>query len=123
MGIELDFYDAAAVRERYPFTRPAALFSRDGGQVDPHRLTHGLLAAGKRAGLEVFDRTKMTRLEETRRGVRITTHNGCRITARRAVIAAGFESEALLNVGAGSLKSTYALISEPLPEISEWHHQ
>ena len=53
MGIELEFYDASAVRARFPFSRPAALFSKDGGQVDPHRLTHGLLAAGKRAGLEV----------------------------------------------------------------------
>ena len=52
-------------------------------------MTHGLLVAGKRAGLEVFDRTKMVRLEETRRGVRITTHNRCQVTARRAVIAAG----------------------------------
>ena len=123
MGIELEFYDATAVRARFPFLRPAALFSKVGGQVDPHRLTHGLLAAGKRAGLEVYDRTKMTRLEETRRGVRITTHNGCRITARRVVIAAGFESEPLLNAGAGTLKSTYALISEPLPKISGWHRQ
>ena len=123
IGIELEFYDAAAVRSRFPFSRPAALFSKDGGQVDPHRLTHGLLAAGKRAGLEVCDRTKMTRLEETRRGVRITTHNGCEITARRVVIAAGFESKAFLNAEAGILKSTYALISEPLPVISGWHQQ
>jgi len=105
------------------FSRPAALFSKDGGQVDPHRLTHGLLAAEKRAGLEVCDSTKMTRLEETRRGVRITTHNGCEITAQRAVITAGFESKAFLNADAGILKSTYALISEPLPAISGWHQQ
>jgi glycine/D-amino acid oxidase-like deaminating enzyme len=123
MGIELEFYDAPAVRAHFPFSRPAALFSKDGGQVDPHRLTHGLLAAGKRTGLEVFDRTKMARLEQTRRGVRITTHNGCQITARRVVIAAGFESKALLDAEAGTLKSTYALISEPLPAISGWHQQ
>jgi glycine/D-amino acid oxidase-like deaminating enzyme len=65
----------------------------------------------------------MARLEQTRRGVRITTHNGCQITARRAVIAAGFESKALLDAKAGTLKSTYALISEPLPAISGWHQQ
>lgn len=123
MGIELEFYDAAAIRKRFPFSRPAALFSKDGGQVDPHRLTHGLLAAGKRAGLEVCDRTEMARLEQTRCGVRITTENGCHITARRAVIAAGFESKALLKGEAGTLKSTYALISEPLPKISRWHKQ
>jgi len=119
MGIKLEFFDAPAIRARFPFSRPAALFSQDGGQVDPHRLTHGLL----RAGPEVYDRTEMKRLEQTRRGVRITTHNGCRITARRAVIAAGFESKALLHGAAGTLKSTYALISEPLPALSEWHRQ
>lgn len=123
LGIKLEFFDAAAVRKRFPFSRPAALFSQDGGQVDPHRLTHGLLAAGQRAGLEVCDRTEMSRLEPTRRGVRITTRNGDVITARRAVIAAGFESKALLKGDAGTLKSTYALISEPLPQIPGWHKQ
>ena len=123
MGLELQFFDDAAIRKRFPFSRPAALFSQDGGQVDPHRLTHGLLAAGRRAGLEVCDRTAMARMEQTRRGVRITTKNGFHITARRAVIAAGFEANALLKGEAGTLKSTYALISEPLPKISEWHRQ
>ena len=28
MGIELEFYDAPAVRARFPFSRPAALFPR-----------------------------------------------------------------------------------------------
>jgi glycine/D-amino acid oxidase-like deaminating enzyme len=123
MGIKLEFFDAVAVRKRFPFSRAAALFSQDGGQVDPHRLTHGLLAAGQRAGLEVCDRTEMKRLEQSRRGVRITTKNGFVITARRAVIAAGFESKALLKGEAGTLKSTYAFISEPLPKISGWHKQ
>ena len=123
MGIELEFYDAAAIRKRFPFSSPAALFSKDGGQVDPHRLTHGLLTAGKRAGLEVYDRTEMASLEQTHRGVRITTQNGFQITARRAVVAAGFESKALLKGAAGTLKSTYALISEPLPAIPGWHKQ
>lgn len=123
MGIQLEYYDAPAVAARFPFSRPAALYSRDGGQVDPHRLTHGLLAAGKRHGLEVYDRTTMARLQQTRRGVRVTTHNGCRITARRVVIAAGFESKALLGAEAGFLKSTYALISEPLPKFPGWHQK
>ncbi|MCL4176958.1 MAG: FAD-binding oxidoreductase [Verrucomicrobia bacterium] len=123
MGIELEFFDAPAILKRFPFSRPAALFSKDGGQVDPHRLTHGLLAAGQRAGLEVCDRTEMMRMEQTRRGVRITTMHGFQITAHRAVIAAGFESKNLLRGAAGTLKSTYALISEPLPRISGWHQR
>ena len=123
MGIDLEFFDAAAIQKHFPFSRPAALFSQEGGQVDPHLLTHGLIAAGRRAGLEVCDRTEMKKLAQTRRGVRITTQNGFVITARRAVIAAGFESKGLLKGEAGTLKSTYALISEPLPKISGWKQQ
>ncbi|MHB1307633.1 MAG: NAD(P)/FAD-dependent oxidoreductase [Limisphaerales bacterium] len=123
MGIDLHYFDAPAIQQRFPFSRPAALFSQDGGQVDPHRLTHGLLAAGRRAGLEVCDRTEMKHLAQTRRGVRLTTHNGVVVTARRAVIAAGFESKALLKGEAGTLKSTYAFISEPLSKIPGWHQQ
>jgi len=123
IGFDLEFFDVAEIQDRFPFSRPAALYSQDGGQVDPHRLTHGLLAAGKPKGLEVYDRTKMSRLEETRRGVRLTTANGCVITARRAVMAAGFETKELLKTGAGTLKSTYALISEPLAEIPGWHQR
>jgi len=67
--------------------------------------------------------TKLVRLEETRRGVRTTTENGCVITARRAVVAAGFETKELLQTGPGTLKSTYAHISEPLAEISGWHQR
>lgn len=123
MGLELEFLDASSIRERFPFSRPAALYSKDGGQVDPHHLTHGLLKAGMDAGLEVYDRTKMVDYEETPRGVRITTQHGSQITARRAVIAAGFESKELLKADAGTLKSTYALISEPLAETPGWHQQ
>jgi len=123
LGFDLEFFDAAAIRGRFPFSRPAALYSQDGGQMDPHRFAHGLLAAGKPKGLEVYDRTKMARLEETRRGVRIRTENGFVITARRAVIATGFETREMLNAAAGKLKSTYALISEPLAEIPGWHQR
>jgi len=123
LGFKLEFLDAPAIQDRFPFARPAALYSQDGGQMDPHRFAHGLLAAGKRKGLEIYDRTKMAQLKQTRRGVRIITDHGCVISARRAVIAAGFESKELLKVEAGTLKSTYALISEPLAEIPDWHER
>jgi glycine/D-amino acid oxidase-like deaminating enzyme len=123
MRLELEFLDEAEVQAHYPFKRPAALYSKDGGQVDPHLLTHGLLTAGMRAGLEVCDRTEMKRLEHTPRGVLVTTKKGHKITARRVVIAAGFESNQLLQAEAGTLKSTYALISEPQPAVPGWNQE
>jgi glycine/D-amino acid oxidase-like deaminating enzyme len=123
MGLELEFLDAEALGARFPFTRPVGLYSHVGGQVDPHRLTHGLLTAGISLGLEVCDRTQMANLQHTRHGVCVTTRSGWQIKARRVVVAAGFESKELLQAEAGTLKSTYALISEPMDSIPGWHEQ
>lgn len=53
----------------------------------------------------------------------MTTKQGHKITARRVVIAAGFESKQLLQAEAGTLKSTYALISEPQPAVPGWNQE
>jgi len=123
IGIKLDFWDQTEIEKHFPFRRPAALFSRDGAQVDPHRLTHGLLAGAGKRGLKVFDRTRIVRFIPDRSGIQLVTESGFKIKARRAVIAAGFESQAYLRTGAGKLKSTYALISEPVASLRDWYRR
>ena len=51
------------------------------------------------------------------------TEAGQIITARRVIIAAGFEAKAYLGAAAGRLKSTYALVSEPVPQLTNWHRE
>jgi glycine/D-amino acid oxidase-like deaminating enzyme len=123
IGIKLDFWDQAEIEKHFPFSRPAALFSKDGGQVDPHRLTHGLLASAAQHGLNIFDRTKILKFIPNRQGIQLIAENGFKIKARRAVIAAGFESKNYLRGQAGKLKSTYALISEPESDLRDWHRR
>jgi glycine/D-amino acid oxidase-like deaminating enzyme len=121
IGIQLDFWDQAEIEKHFPFSRPAALFSKDGGEVDPHRLTHGLL--GGTPDLKIFDRTQIVHFNPNRRGIELTAENGFKIKARRAVIAAGFESKNYLHGPTGKLKSTYALISEPVTGLGDWHRR
>jgi glycine/D-amino acid oxidase-like deaminating enzyme len=123
LGFDVEFWDQTDVERNFPFSRPAALFSENGGQVDPHRLTHGLLKAASERGLQVFDRTAVRHFEPTSRGIKLTTQDGFIVNARRAVIAAGFESLNYVKGEAGRLKSTYALISEPIAELSGWHRR
>ena len=122
-GIKLDFWDRSEIEKHFPFSRPAALFSRDGGQVDPHRLTHGLLAGASKQGLKIFDRTCILQFIPNRRGIQLITETGFKIKARRVVIAAGFESKTYLRSEAGKLKSTYALISEPVSNFRDWYRR
>ncbi len=123
IGIKLEFWDQEEVEKYFPFSRPAALFSEAGGQIDPHRLTHGLLAGADKKGLKTFDRTRILHFIPNRQGIELITDQGFKIKARRVVIAAGFESQNYLRGEAGKLKSTYALISEPVPSLREWYQR
>jgi glycine/D-amino acid oxidase-like deaminating enzyme len=123
IGIKLDFWDQAEIEKHFPFSRPAALFSGDGAQIDPHRLTHGLLVGAAMKGLRIFDRTRIRHFIPSRRGIELVAENGFKIKARRVVIAAGFESKQYLRGEAGKLKSTYALISEPIPSFQDWYRR
>jgi glycine/D-amino acid oxidase-like deaminating enzyme len=56
-GIAVQYLDAADVAARFSFSRPAALVSVQGAQLDGHRLTHALLARAAAQGARIFDRT------------------------------------------------------------------
>jgi glycine/D-amino acid oxidase-like deaminating enzyme len=123
IDIEVDLWDARQIAKHYPFSRPAALFSENAAQVDPHRLTQGLLGVAAKRGLRIFDRTAAAHFRPNRQGIEVITEKGFKIMARRIVIAAGFESQNYLSKQFGQLKSTFALISEPVPNLHSWHRR
>jgi glycine/D-amino acid oxidase-like deaminating enzyme len=123
IGLDLDFWSQSDIERHFPFSRPAALFSQHAAEVDPHRLTHGLLTAAARRGLQVFDRTDAVRFRSQANGIVVTTREGFTVKARCAVMAAGFESMAYVRGEAGTLKSTYALISEPIKPLKGWYRR
>lgn len=123
LGLQVEFLDRSEIEKHYPFSRPAALFSEEGAEVDPHRFTQGLLSVAEKKGLRIFDRTNVTKFQPTRLGMDLVTETGFTIRARRVVIAAGFESQKYLSRQFAQLKSTYALISEPVPNLRPWYRR
>lgn len=113
LGFDLQFWSRQEIERHFNFSRPCALFSENAAQVDPYRLTHGLLASGTRRGLRIYDRTAVVHFTPLRNCIRIKTEAGFTVRARRAVLAAGYEAERYAKGEAGRLKSTYALITEP----------
>lgn len=122
IGIDVEFLSEAAVRERFPFSRPAALWSAKAMEVDPYRLTHRLIARAVGRGLEVFAGTEATTYESHGDGVTLRTADGPTVRARHVVFATGYETPAFLADGVCScaLKSTFAMVSQPLDSFSGW---
>ena len=119
-GIDVALLDERDIRERFPFSRPAALLSSVAGELDAFRLTHKLLSEATEAGLEVYDRTRVIDYAARPRGVELRTEAGCRVRARRVVFATGYETPEFLDRTIVRLKSTFALATAPLPSFEGW---
>jgi glycine/D-amino acid oxidase-like deaminating enzyme len=119
-GIEVEFLDDRDIHARFSFTRPGALLSPVAGELDAYRLAYELLADGTAAGLEVYDRSRVTRYDSTRQGVELLTAGGARVRARRAIFATGYETPEFLDRKVVRLHSTFALATAPLTSVEGW---
>lgn len=119
-GLEVEWWPRSRLRRASSLPHPAAIFSRDGAQVDGYRLTYRLLQAAQRRGARVFDRTRVIRRRLRGRRVELSTDRGARVRARHVVIASGYEADRLLPGPLTVLNSTFALVSEPIRRFSGW---
>ena len=120
-GFDVELLDQSAVQRLFPFSAPAALYSRQAGQVDAYALTHGLMQASIRQGAQIFDKTEVTAIRHDARGVTLQTNFGHTVQARKLVIASGYESQHYLRREVALLRSSYALVSEPYAAEVLWH--
>jgi glycine/D-amino acid oxidase-like deaminating enzyme len=119
-GIDVCYLDADELRARFDFKRPGALLSRQAAQLDAHCLTHALISNAAKAGARVYDRTTIAEIEPGHREVRLKTADCFTIRAEHVVMATGYESQEYLSRKVVSLKSTFALASEPVPDLPGW---
>ena len=120
-GFQLSWWDAEKVKATMGFDAPAAIYSRLGAEVDAYRLTHHLLQSILRKGARVFDNTAITKINHQKKSVELETEQGFTIKAKHLVIACGYESQQYIPQKVETLHSTYAMVSEPLPEEDFWY--
>jgi glycine/D-amino acid oxidase-like deaminating enzyme len=77
--------DQAQAEVHSPTYHGAAFLPEGRGLVDPARLAWGLAAAARAAGVRIYERSPVTRLERDGEGVRATA--GRAVRARRAILA------------------------------------
>jgi glycine/D-amino acid oxidase-like deaminating enzyme len=115
-GLEVELLSAARVRDDYGFDAPTALLSTQAARVDPYRLTHRLLQRLQKQGAAIFDRTRVDDVATTSRGVTLRTDTGFSVRAACLVVAAGYASQHWLKQRVARNRSSYAVISDPMPE-------
>jgi glycine/D-amino acid oxidase-like deaminating enzyme len=119
-GLDVAWWDRKRIAAESSLTHEAAIGSGDAAQIDVYRFAQFLLLAAQKKGARLFDRTRVTSRVVKARGVELRTERGARVRAKKQVIATGYEAQAYLPEKVTEMASTYALVSEPLEEMTGW---
>ena len=76
--------------------------------------THNLLQYSIKKGLQVYDRTTISTISHSSRGVALVVESGYRIKSRKLIYATGYEVVKYIDKPIVKLQSIYATISETL---------
>ncbi len=120
-GFQVQLLGEKEIHQQFGFSSPAAILSAQGATTDAYLFTHALLQASIKKGLQVFDRTEISRIEYKKKRVELFTEKGHSITANKIVNASGYEITEFLEKKIVKLHSTYALASEHIQsQILPW---
>jgi glycine/D-amino acid oxidase-like deaminating enzyme len=120
-GFDVQFLNEKDIKKQFGFYATAAILSAQGATTDAYLLTHALLQDSIKSGLDVFDHTEITKIDYTKRSVKLVTSNGILISANKIVNASGYEIMEFIEKKIVKLNSTYAIASEHLPlNILPW---
>lgn len=120
-GFVIDWLEKKDIESKFRFEAPAAVFSKDGGEVDAYLLTHALFQDFIGHGQKVFNNTEVQNIEHQKNGVILRMKNGLYVKAKKLIIACGYESLKYIPKKIANIQSTYALVSEPLPKEYFWY--
>lgn len=122
-GITVRFFDQKTIKSKFSFSRPGAIVSQQGAEVDSYLLTHQLLQSAAQRGVKIYDRTEMADFDTSAGSVSIKTTDGWTVQAKHLVWATGYEAVEKLCKKIVNLKSSFALVSEPLDSFEGWWDQ
>jgi len=116
IGFKCEWLDGDELRRRFGCLRPGAILSALGATVDPYRLTRAIFSACRRHGVQLYARTKVTRIEETPESLVLHTARGNTVTAAHVAVCAGYESLEFLPRDVADVNNTFAMVTEPFAQ-------
>lgn len=123
-GLPCEFLTRKELKAAYGIKAPGALVNDTAAQMDPYAAAGEIVSYHMREKcLNVFTHTTVTECTPIENGYMLKTAAGNTVKCDYVIIAAGFESGKFLPKQVMELTSTYALISDPVPEGSLWREK
>lgn len=115
-GLDVEVIEPARLKSEFGIEAPVGLLTATAAEVDPYQLAHVLLARVVKHGGSVHGRSELVEFKPVRGGVAAVLEDGQRIRCQHLIFAAGYESQTHLDQRVARNRSSYALVSEPMPD-------
>jgi len=119
-GFEVEWLDAQDIEKKFAIPKTfGGILSKQGASVDAYMLVHEILAYNQKKGLQIYDRTELTDVHSGSRQNTAIMNTGAKINCRKIIYCTGYETATMINEKFVDLISTYAIVSEIMPEKSK----
>ena len=118
-GFHSERLSRRTVLERFGIPSRGAVLTSQAGQVDPVRLTRGLLGRAMERGAALLGNTTVHDVRVSGARLVLDTDRG-EVTARQVVFAMGYEMPPRLLPDLVRLHGTFALVTEPADDLGRW---
>ena len=117
-GFEVEWLDRTRLRREWGLSSGGAILGALAARIDPYRMTYRLLEGLREDGHAIHDRTQVVDIEARPRQVRLRTDRGATVVAGHVVLAAGYANQQWLQAKVAENRSSYAFITDPVPDFA-----
>ena len=119
---EVDFWTKEEIEKNYPFSREAAIYSYNDGELNPFKFTHALVDYAVKKGVRIYENTEMNghHYDVQQERMIISTKAGHSLKARHVIFTAGYEGIDIKKEKKASFVSTYTVTTNPVADFSTW---
>lgn len=122
-GFPVSFLQPEEIKERYAFSKPAALYCEGDAEINPFKLVHSLLQYADKKGMRIYAETEIKHHRLEGDTLLFHTAEGNYIRCKKAIFATGYETQQIKRNKNVVLSSSYALATQPLPSFTGWHER
>lgn len=105
------------ILEQFGIKRDAAILSSGSAQLNPVRLTEGLIRCAVSNGAKIFEHEEFTGFDTGKKSVTVRTKSGHAIEAQHLVFATGYEIPDCVPRAGYKIVSTWAIATKPQQKL------
>lgn len=120
-GFNTTYLNHEQVRNHYPINTPAAIYSKNDGELNPLAFTYGLLEASSKNGVRIYSHTTIKNKKVNHNEITVYTDGHHAINAKHVIVAAGYEGLEFNKEKNATITSSYAIVSNPIEEF--WYNR